>query len=272
MNHYLITRFNLRTEEWQHTRQGADVLTDNWLEERFRLFENYCLPSVAHQTNNNFTWCVFFDIETPDKFKDRIDGFKIQLKNFHPIYIDNMEHLQNTFLSFIEATMDKHLPYVITTRLDNDDLVHRDFIDTIQNEFILQDNMVIDLTKGYQVNIEMGSCDVRSIDFPFNQFISFVETSKLPLKTVLSKQHQEWKRHPEIRVYNKKEIWIELIHSSNKLNTIRTKFKRTVRLNNAAFGIRRDKYFHDNPIAVIINNFKMDLRKLKGSAQRKWGN
>ena len=272
MNHYLITRFNLRTEEWRHTRQGADVLTDCWLEERFRLFENYCLPSVAQQTNPNFTWCVFFDIETPLKFRKKIEKFTQQCASFTPIYIKSMALLNQSFIEFIENNKKHYFPFVITTRLDNDDIIHKDFIDVVQNRFKLRDNLVIDLRKGFQVNLESKQTEIRKIDFPFNQFISFVENSENKVTTVMAKPHQEWKRHPKVMVYDKEEMWIELIHNSNKLNDARRKFKRTVHFDNDKFGINPNLHFKENAIQVIANNLRIDFLFYKAKLKRKFVN
>jgi hypothetical protein len=70
--HFLLTRFNLRVEDWATTKNGDQVLNDAWLMDRFRLFESYCLPSVKNQSNQDFTWFVFFDKNTPDKFKCKL--------------------------------------------------------------------------------------------------------------------------------------------------------------------------------------------------------
>ena len=44
--HIILTRFNLQFE------LGNDIHTQPyWLDERFRLFEKYCLPSIVEQTN-----------------------------------------------------------------------------------------------------------------------------------------------------------------------------------------------------------------------------
>ena len=70
--HYLITRFNLKKEGWDTSKNNIPVLTEEWLERRFKLFETFCFPSVKHQSNQNFTWFVYFDVDTPKVFKDRI--------------------------------------------------------------------------------------------------------------------------------------------------------------------------------------------------------
>ncbi len=56
VQHFLFTRFNLRNESWNSTKNANPVLTEEWLEKRFDLFERFCLPSVKAQINQNFRW------------------------------------------------------------------------------------------------------------------------------------------------------------------------------------------------------------------------
>ena len=65
VQHFLLTRFNLKLKEWQTTKQGESVGSELWLTKRFELFRKYCLPSVKQQTNQNF-------IKTPIVFKNEI--------------------------------------------------------------------------------------------------------------------------------------------------------------------------------------------------------
>ena len=65
--HFLITRFNISTPFTGNT----PILTDAWLTKRFELFEQFCFPSVAGQTNNNFQWIILFHPETPSHFMKR---------------------------------------------------------------------------------------------------------------------------------------------------------------------------------------------------------
>src|ERR1700677_1263076 len=57
-----------------------------WLENRLVLFKRYCLPSVMAQSNQDFTWLLYFDETTPEAYLRRIrdliaghDNFKIRL-------------------------------------------------------------------------------------------------------------------------------------------------------------------------------------------------
>ena len=47
-----------------------------WLDDRFRLFETFCLPSVRGQTVQELSWLVFFDEATPQRFRERIDSYE----------------------------------------------------------------------------------------------------------------------------------------------------------------------------------------------------
>lgn len=262
-NHYLITRFNLRSKDWKLTKNGDKVLTDDWLDERFRIFENYCLPSVENQTNQNFKWCVFFDKETPEKYKLKILEINKRYSNFRPIYIDGMENLNTEFIYYIKKTLEVNDKFIITSRLDNDDIIHKDFVDTIQNEYLLEQNLIIDLRKGYQVAIETKHTQIRSIDFHFNQFISLVETVDMPIKTIMDKMHREWKSNLKVKIYTDKELWIELIHLSNKVNSVRTEFKRIYNFNNVDFGISKELEFKESKFGVCIHNIYLNLKEFK---------
>lgn len=47
-HHYLLTRFNLAL--WQEDKNGQTIDREEWIRKRLKLFETYCLPSVAGQT------------------------------------------------------------------------------------------------------------------------------------------------------------------------------------------------------------------------------
>lgn len=77
IKHFIATRFNLKIEEWNTAKDGSVVLTEKWLEERFNLFEKYCFPSVANQSIKNFYWLIFFDVSTPDIFKNELRNIQM---------------------------------------------------------------------------------------------------------------------------------------------------------------------------------------------------
>lgn len=255
MKHFIATRFNLKVEQWKTAKDGSIVLTEKWLEERFDLFENYCYPSVINQKNKLFYWLIFFDIDTPNVFRERIEKLTCNYDNFRPIYIDGIKSLTNSFKQFIIENLDNKDDFIITSRMDNDDSIHQDFVDTIQNLAIKKHETVIDLRKGYQLDISNNVYEYRNYSNSFNPFISLVESSD-KFNTVLSRMHPDWKNSDSIIINEKSPLWIEVIHKKNKLN--RTQFNipliRKIQLSD--FGIIK-KLKNRNYIFVVISNLKL---------------
>ncbi|MEC4887300.1 MAG: glycosyltransferase, partial [Scytonema sp. PMC 1070.18] len=140
--HLIITRFNV-TVDFSKPRVGID---SEWLTHRFRLFENFCYPSIHAQSNQNFKWLIYFDQETPEYFKNKIKEYA-EWSNFIPIYIKNRftnEINRENVLNYLNG-----VEYLITTRLDNDDAVSKDFIQEIQNKFQKQEFEFMNFTNGY---------------------------------------------------------------------------------------------------------------------------
>ena len=75
--HLILTKFNVRS--FPDLKPGCDP---TWLERRFNLFDQYCFPSVYHQSNQSFKWLIFFDIDTPTLFKKRIEAYAAKWNNF----------------------------------------------------------------------------------------------------------------------------------------------------------------------------------------------
>lgn len=72
--HIILTRFNVPTKG-----READVRARNgWLERRFQLFDQYCLPSVSAQTVRDFRWIIYFDRATPALFRAQIRAMQGQ--------------------------------------------------------------------------------------------------------------------------------------------------------------------------------------------------
>ena len=223
MKHFLVTRFNLKTEDWKFAVDGSEVLTDEWLKNRWQLFETFCLPSVINQSNNNFIWTVFFDTQTDEYYKKKINELSLTFSNFKPIYIDSMNLFQSKLKEFIHDNCDDNDKQIITTRLDNDDIIHESFISRIQSlASKAKDNTVIDLRKGYQMQLKKTYL-LKEISLAFNPFISVVENSN-NFETIITKQHLEWKKNTTIISDDQSFLWVQIIHSKNKLNTILKSF------------------------------------------------
>jgi hypothetical protein len=213
--HFLITRFNLRNPNWGLTKNNEAILDEKWMEERMVLFENYCLSSVANQSNTNFKWLLFFDTSTSDFYKSKIDQLLQQFPHFIAIYIDGMALFQESLNSYITKNT-KGKAYLITSMLDNDDCIHIDYVTEVQNQFDKQDFLAIDFINGYTLQIEPKFI-LGKKDHIFNPFISLIEKNENP-KTVWFYDHNIWKKESRIKSIYGKRVWMSVIHGKNKVN------------------------------------------------------
>lgn len=213
--HYLITRFNLRAAEWDVTKNNEQLLTDEWMDNRMWLFENFCFPSVVGQTNQDFEWVLYFDTNTKDIYKNRIIDLVANHKNIKVFFVDAMPSFMPELLKYI-AQQAKDIPYLITTRIDNDDSIHTDFINEVQKQFNQQEYRAIDFIKGYSLQIEpiyiLGKKEQL-----FNPFISLIEKNE-NVKTAFYQDHRFWKRDKKVTQIGNRRLWLSIIHQRNKIN------------------------------------------------------
>jgi hypothetical protein len=212
--YYIITRFNLRKSDWKTTKNDETVLSESWLQERFDLFDNYCFPSVKNQTDQNFKWLVFFDINTSERYRDKIEEYRLSYKNFHPFFIDGMDLFLPSIAGKIKALDSKE--YIITSRLDNDDCLHKDYAKVMHSYFDKQEYLAIDIVDGYCMQIDAKVKLGRKRQL-YNPFISLIE-KKDNCKTVWHKGHTFWKYEKKILRVKNKRLWLGIIHEKNYEN------------------------------------------------------
>lgn len=216
--HFLITRFNLSYEVFAQDRNGRKTLSYDWMVDRFALFEKFCLPSVANQSVKNFEWLVFFDNETPSEFKAKIDKYKQDYSFFTPIFVGN-PLTQQSLEDSVNFKLSPEDSYLISTRIDNDDAIHKDFLLEIQKLFNYQEDCFINFTYGYQWHVDRSVLiDRRSVS---GHFPSRIEKIQNGVKSVFvdHSKIQEIIGAQSMDIDNsEKPMWIEVIHDTNVRN------------------------------------------------------
>ncbi|GAA4286884.1 glycosyltransferase [Georgenia daeguensis] len=200
--HFLLTRFNVRHEV---------RASDDWLRHRLQYFESVCLPSVKAQTTKVDRWLVFLDAERDAWFEDRIT--RLAGDTFEPVWVDG------PFLPEIaarETLARSSAPWVITTRMDNDDALARDFIEAIQSQF-RHEREFLNFQAGLQLS-EDGRLFYRSD--PSNAFVSLVEPRE-ELVTVFVDWHDRIAEHGPVRQIVAAPMWLQMVHGRNIGNQIR---------------------------------------------------
>jgi hypothetical protein len=234
--HFLLTRFNVRVN-YDSARTG---INSDWLSHRFNLFERFCYPSVRAQTNSNFQWLVYFDSETPEPFKERISQFT-EWKNFLPIYVDT-EFSDQLNREIVSDLIHKETSYLITTRMDNDDAVCKNFIHLIQENSEETEFKFISFVNGYVLD----TARLYSFSYLNNPFISLVERINPSclggFRTILCGEHSQLSELGNIKRIETDSTWLQVVHGKNVSNRIR--------------GVRQ-------PIQKLLDNrFAIDTTKL----------
>ncbi|KJD34939.1 hypothetical protein PW52_12605 [Tamlana sedimentorum] len=212
-DHYIVTRFNLRREDWTHNKRQQVVLTDLWLKNRFELFTNFCFSSVAAQTNKNFTWLVYFDVNTPETYKEKIKDLENASAQFRPVFVDGMTQFLPDLQSKLAASPKE---YVITSGLDNDDCLSIHFVNEVQKQFNKQDYLALDFIDGYTLQITPQVRVGYKLQ-KFNPFISLIEKNENP-KGMYYRKHMHWKYETKLKTIGDCRIWSSIIHEENMIN------------------------------------------------------
>jgi hypothetical protein len=122
--HLLLTRFNLNYGGAFDARYSED-----WMRHRMRIFERYCLPSVARQSERGFEWLIFFDRDRSRAWQGEIDRLAA-LGRFTPVFLDAAAAL----LAEVGRRAPPPGELLLTSRLDNDDVVHPEYIADLRRQ------------------------------------------------------------------------------------------------------------------------------------------
>ena len=225
MNHFILTRFNLKLW-WNEDKNHQPIQTEEWLKERFRLFQTYTWPSLKAQTNQDFKWICLFDEDTPQQYKETVQQLHDQWHSFLPYYCGEKEtkHFQRYFKFLVYSNSDKAQESLLTTYLDNDDALHKDFVKDVQERLKhLQYNTIISFKYGIQYYEEMNIA-IR-IPYKNNHFLTYYERLSEHLRTVWDFWHYSIFKYPHIiiELIEEKDTprWIETIHTGNIDNDVK---------------------------------------------------
>ncbi|MFV0328557.1 MAG: glycosyltransferase [Dysgonomonas sp.] len=248
--HFVITLFNLR-RIWVADKNNKETDTQKWLDDRFELFDKYCFPSVNNQINKDFVWLCLFDEGTPSKYIERVKKYELQCPQMVPCYF-SVEDMENGWVEHlrdvIRGYMSGNDEYIITTNVDNDDMIHHNMVNRIQKEFIKnQKEGIYSMLFGYQYFLSDHL--LLKMRYPHSHFLSLIEKNASTFSTIKGHSHGQMRK-----LFNRVDIkdepyWIEVVHSSNVNNDLRI--------------TSRIKYY---PLckAISLKDFGIDLTLSKG--------
>ena len=206
---FLLTRFNAAVE-YAPEDTGIDSA---WLSCRFELFEKFCLPSVAGQSEKNFHWILLASERTPHQWLERLLADLARVSSPAAILLIE-QYSESYFVSAMQARLDPTIDRVVSTRLDNDDAIAREYLADVRREAhaVPKDgNFVINFRQGCQV----AATGIFPRLAPLNPFLSLVSSPR-NLKSAFSAHHERMNRvGTVIDKLDRKAKWLQVIHQRN---------------------------------------------------------
>ncbi len=209
--HFIITPFYVRRQFTGKTGKiEVQFAEPEWLDHRLRLFEDYCLSSVTNQSNRNFKWFIYFDDSTPARYLDHISS----LTAGHPnISIKKCAFWETpTIVNDVGASLAESTKWIVTTRLDNDDGIHRDFVSMIQSA-VEERREFLNFPRG--IILYSGKCYIYK--HPSNAFLSLVEPAHQP-RTAWCIAHTQAAQVAPVRQLSRTPAFLQVVHGKNVSN------------------------------------------------------
>lgn len=279
LKYFIITQFNLRL--WSKDKLNRSTITEEWLANRFVLFEKYCLPSILCQTSKDFIWLCLLDENTPQKYIDKIEQYRKECPQLTPCYLNDEDTAD--WLNYTRNVIKSHVntddQYIITTNLDNDDSIHCEMINLIHS-YVGQDlpdgDVLYSFNYGYQYFTDLEV--ILKMMYPHNHFLSLVEKNTPDFKTIKSMPHAKARKHYKTIDIKNEPFWIEFVHRSNVNNDLRITSR--IKYYPVFRDVSLDKFGLNITIAKghsILNTFikmpvlfsKTAVRKLKKKVSKK---
>lgn len=224
ISHYIITRFNIRIpSSLTRQLQTIDVTRDEeYLEDRFKLFFEYTVPSVLQQSDKGFVWILMFSANTPQQFKNRIATLERENPFIKTLYIADDENCNDILENYI---LERHKNIIVTSRLDNDDAIHRDYVKEIHTVILQQEIQEFALIFNNGCQYDETHKFLSKYHFPKNHFSTLVEVgNKDKIKTILRFNHMEIGNNVNtVELNNDIPMWLEVVHATNVSNRMHSK-------------------------------------------------
>jgi hypothetical protein len=211
--HVIMTRFNLATPG----RESDIRNRPGWLAGRFDLFERYCLPTLAAQTVQDFEWVIYFDEGTPAEFRERIERCRA-VRPFTPYYTPLFP--ADGWPRSLRETLPAPRPWLLTTRLDNDDGLAVDFVARLHAAVRTAgapERGSFNFTNGFI----MEGPRLYALAHPSNAFGSWLEPWDDAMRTAPSIHHMHMAEHGPVTQIDGPGAWLQVVHGGNVSNRVR---------------------------------------------------
>ena len=210
-----VTRFNIAATFPKMPRKPMH-LDPSWLDERIALFERYCVPKMAAQTDDRFTWLILVSAETDAAIVNRLS----RAPNAALVPITPHAALGPVVAARVAQMGDQ----LITARVDSDDQLSARYTRALREiDWNGRRRFAVYFTKGLYLDAAAGAyCVARA---PLNQFPAVFERRKArDFLTVHAHRHNELYRLMDaIQIRTKRPMWCTVVHGGNVSNRLHGK-------------------------------------------------
>lgn len=209
VDHVLLTRFNLPSggvEKVIRAREG-------WLRERVALFERYCAPSVAAQIGERPAWLVYLDPESPQWLLERMSACEAD-GVLTPVLRESVN--REELISDLRVVVPSPRRFLVTTNLDNDDGLARDFSSRVRQVATQHERCALYLERGLIVTTDALYLRTDKV----NAFCSVRETWDAPVTAWAGYHNELGRQMPTLRLAGEPG-WLQVVHGSNVSNRVR---------------------------------------------------
>jgi len=217
VRHFIITRFNLRGIE--DTPSSARMIDEAYLAQRLELFERFCLPTVRSQTEQDFKWLVLFADETPEPVQARVAKYAADWPNLVPVYLPRGTGSVGPLV--VRPWLDASPQTLLTTRLDNDDGLARDYVAKVQRHGATGERLVLQFPAGYVWHNDRIYLD-RQLHNAFTTLVEpLAQGNASEFNTIYKGSHSDIERLGRLVDVDDEPSWLQVIHGTNLENYVR---------------------------------------------------
>lgn len=261
--HIILTRFNLQFDS------KSDIhIQEAWLNERIRLFQQYCLPAMEQQTTQNFIWVILASDQTPAYAKKILLDSTQGQTHFHVRFCAYTADL-NAMYKTIGEEYAIGYDHLLSTRMDNDDMIAANFVEELQAHLGEPKNEFKVYTFPHGLQLFETQKQVFGIYFEKNHFSSFLEPTS-NIHTSLGLDHKKVSSKQLVKL-KEKSIWCEIVHSTNVCNNYTPQHAYTTRIERFLYPIPLAPYTPDivsRYIFLIKEHIRYRSRSIKRLIKR----
>jgi hypothetical protein len=233
--HIIIIRFSVNFINRVEFKNKESSLFDHQrLENRIKLFEMFCLRGLISQTLKDFKTIILYDENLPKIFLDKL-GCLTTPHNFILLHRwDKRDRLSNN--DWLREYVDNDKKFLITTRLDDDDILNKDINSTFKDFFSKKPirkivDSCISFTGGKFIDYENTSLKIFKSNYKTpGVFLSYI-TKIDSQQNIFSQEHDNIKK--KVRVIKMKDCWGILNHiyeNDNRFLRFKNKEKKLISL------------------------------------------